>query len=561
MIGTIRKHQNWLWFIIIAAIIISFVYFFSPNAKMNYDQGPRIDLGSINGERITPRQFSEAQKEAMLGMFLRYGEWPKQDERLNQMLEESAYERLVIIAKLKQLNVEVTPEATARMVKQMFRLEPNQSLSAEDFNRFVVAQLLPNKITADDFERFVAHQVGLQHLISVFGMSGKLITPKEAESFYVRENAQIVSQAAIFNYSNYLSQVTASPAAVAEYYTNNQANYRLPKRVQVNYVKFDLAKFEPEVDKEMAADTNLSARISAIYAQQGPEAFKTGTNVMGTNEAFAQIKTRMREFTALSKAKQAAYTFLNDLDKAYSDTNPYKPEDFEKFAQSKGLSVKTTEPFNMQDGPKDIKSEEFVQRAFRLMIDPTEPSHKSLFSSSPIATEDGVYAISLKNEFPSAMQPLDAIRAQVTADYSRSRAMDLAMNAGVALANAATNGLAAGKSFASIAEAQKIKPKSLTPFSLMTRTIPEVNANDFERLQRVASTLPDGKSSQLIPGEYGGYVLYVEKRLPVDTAKMNAELPDYTARLREQRQNAAFGAWFQQAAKEMNLVMPTRSRM
>ena len=40
MIGTIRKHSSWLWFIIIAAVIVSFVFYFSPSSRMgNGDSG------------------------------------------------------------------------------------------------------------------------------------------------------------------------------------------------------------------------------------------------------------------------------------------------------------------------------------------------------------------------------------------------------------------------------------------------------------------------------------------------------------------------------------------
>ena len=39
--------------------------------------------------------------------------------------------------------------------------------------------------------------------------------------------------------------------------------------------------------------------------------------------------------------------------------------------------------------------------------------------------------------------------------------------------------------------------------------------------------------------------MYVRERLPVDSAKMQREMPDFLARMREQRQIAAFQQWLE----------------
>ena len=57
MFGTIRKHQSWLWAIIITVIIISFVWFFSPYTKMHDTGRGMVNLGSIYGRKITDQDF------------------------------------------------------------------------------------------------------------------------------------------------------------------------------------------------------------------------------------------------------------------------------------------------------------------------------------------------------------------------------------------------------------------------------------------------------------------------------------------------------------------------
>jgi hypothetical protein len=80
MIGTIRKHQQWLWIIIILAIIVSFVVYFSPNRTGLFDEEGSYNFGSIKGRPITREQFRNAQNEIVLFYFLRTGKWPTKDE-------------------------------------------------------------------------------------------------------------------------------------------------------------------------------------------------------------------------------------------------------------------------------------------------------------------------------------------------------------------------------------------------------------------------------------------------------------------------------------------------
>src|SRR6266851_3157475 len=59
MIGTIRKHQTWLWAVIITLTIISFVWYFGPSSKMSDARRGPANYGSINGERINQADFEE----------------------------------------------------------------------------------------------------------------------------------------------------------------------------------------------------------------------------------------------------------------------------------------------------------------------------------------------------------------------------------------------------------------------------------------------------------------------------------------------------------------------
>src|ERR1041384_515385 len=104
MIGTIRKHQTWLWAIIITLTVISFVWYFSPYSKMNAGRTGPVNYGSINGERITKEQFDQAVREMDLQYFFRNGSWPTDDEARKR----EAYQWLLLIQEQEKMGIHIS---------------------------------------------------------------------------------------------------------------------------------------------------------------------------------------------------------------------------------------------------------------------------------------------------------------------------------------------------------------------------------------------------------------------------------------------------------------------
>ena len=125
-------------------------------------------------------------------------------------------------------------DAAANWITEAFAGKDNKAVRKEDVDRFVQNQLLPHGLRSEDFFRFARHEVGIQHLISVAGVSGKLVTPQEAEFAFRREKEEIEAEIALFPVTNFMGKVTIDPVAVAGFYTNQAASYRVPERVQVS---------------------------------------------------------------------------------------------------------------------------------------------------------------------------------------------------------------------------------------------------------------------------------------------------------------------------------------
>ncbi len=554
MIGTIRKHQQWLWAIIILAIIVSFVVYFSPNSRNLLEDQGRDNFGTIKGKAITRPQYRDAAAEIELFYFLRFGKWPGREDAQQSGfdIERETYNRIVLVEKLKELNVQPTLEATAKWITDIFRSNEDQTPPMQRYKAFATNELAPHRLTSDDFYRFARHQVAQQHLISVFGLAGKLITPQEAESFYRRLNEPLSTEAVFFSATNYLGQVSSTPAGLQQFYTNNMAEYRLPERMQVSYVKWELTNFLAEADEELSKITNFSKEVDAAYFRQGANAFKDENGKPLSMEA---AKNKMKEGERKRRAyalavRKEANPFLGELMKGHDENNPFTAEDLEKLAKEKKLEVKTTPPFDLRNGTNQLNVPlQFVRAAFSSLSEDREKA---------ILSEDGVYVIAVRQRFPSEIQPFEKVEKQVADDYRAEQSVRLAHQAGMAFDKAVTNETA--KTFSEICAQMNVKAISLPEFSLSTRTLPELGGQaTLDSLQNVAASLSPGKASSFVPTASGGFVLHLKSKLPVDEARMKTELPEFLARQREQRMSAAFGEWFQKLPQELKLAMPVKN--
>jgi hypothetical protein len=115
----------------------------------------------------------------------------------------------------------------------------------------------------------------------------------------------------------------------------------------------------------------------------------------------------------------------------------------------------------------------------------------------------------------------------------------------------------AGHSFASACLAAGLQPQTLPPFSLSTQELPELGDRlQLNQFLRIVANTPAGHASPFVETEDGGFIVYVQSRLPVDQAAMTAGLPQFTAALRRARESEAFNEWLQTEASRQLRTTP-----
>lgn len=542
MFGTFRKHQSWLLVTIIAAMILGLVIYFNPSASSG-PRGPGEQLGTIDGEKVTRTDYINTGREVQLAYLIRRGAWPN-DSSFD--LESQIYQRLFLLKKIKDHQIHVDEESVAQAARNILaQLGGGQPIPVETF----VKEILAPNATEQDFVRYIRNELALQQLFSVVGISSEFVTPQEARQLYIRENQEIATHVVFYSGTNYQTSVgTPTEEELKTFYTNQIFAYRQPEQIQLNYVSFAASNFYAQADTEIAGITNLNQLVDLEYERLGTNAFPEAKI---PEEAKAKIRADHRKQVALRLAYGRAVSFMDEL----LAKDPVVAENLNILARSNNLVVKTTAPFDAQNGPSELDSGEFyAQAAFRLT--PQEP-----FPDQPFSGSDEIYVVALAKRIPSEIQPYETVKDQVASDYRRSRSIETARRAGNDFARALADGLGTGKTFNEIVSGAHVKAVALPPVSLSTTNVAHleglVNLNQFKN---VAFDTQPGKASNFSPTADGGFVVYVEKRLPLDEAKISAELPAFTRLVRQARREEAINAWFQREASQSLRDTPLMQR-
>ncbi len=536
MIGSIRKHSAWLWWIIAGLTIVSFVVFMGTGPGKNGGGGSASGegYGTIYGKEVTAETFALAQREFLIYYWLHNGDWPQKSASFKREdMSRETYVRLLLTRKAKDLGIHVSDEmvnsAAVELLKSLGR--NGQSVPMD---QLVTRVLAPEGLTAADLQRCLRDDLTIQQLVQTMGLTGALVTPQEIGQLYDRENQEVSAQAVFFSASNYLAQVTVTPAALTDFYQKNMAAYREPEQVQVNYVAFEASNYLAQAKAEWGK-TNFEETVEATYRQYGATEF---ADAKTPEEAKAKIRDVLIRNRALADASKQAKEFATTL----FAIDPPKSENLATLAKQKKLTVRTTAPFNAAYGPEDINvPATFTKAAFKMSAD--EPL------AGPIGGTDAAYVIALAKRLPSSIPLIDQIRDRVTQDFKSRSATLLAQSAGTNFHASAKVQMALGKTFAQIALAAGQTPQFLSPFSLSSQDVPEAGSRaEINQLKQAAFTTAPGQIANFMATGDGGFVLFAQSLLPINQQKKNTELPQFTQQVRRGRSNEAFNRWLQAEA-------------
>lgn len=530
MFGTIRKHQQWLWVVIITAVIISFVVYFTPNQGPGNGSLGNQQIGTIDGRAVDDQQVRTALSQAKLSGFLRYGE-AFQSGRAEQMgfnLKQETMQRLFLGMRLKEAGIQVSDDAVATWIREYLK---DPKTGVVNFDAFLKNALQPSGFSESDFFEFVRYEVGMQELERIVGVTGELVTPQEAEAAFRKDNETLTVSLVSFSSSNHLAGVVLNDAKLGEFFTNRLANYRIPERVSLSYVRFPSSNFVATAEAEIAARPNFTNEVEQVYTQRGPDAFRDPSGApMAKDAALAKIREVTIQQRAVQLAAQQANEFANEL----YQMEPATPANLAALASQKGMTVAQTPPFSDNEraqGLDDINPNSIAQALSK--ITPSQPF------LTPLAGQQGVVVGAVAGRTPSSVPSLDAVRNQVENDYKTSASTDAARSAGRAFQSSA-----AGKAFADAAKAASLTPVEFS-FSPSSPSIPGLDGRiNPSQVKAAAGRLTPGAVGEFVPTFDGGFVLALRERKAPAEDLVKSGVGSFLGELRQQREREAFNTWF-----------------
>jgi peptidyl-prolyl cis-trans isomerase D len=547
----IRKHQKWLWLLISASVIISFVWYFNPNQRYNRDRASgRGTVGLIYGEPISMDEYNHARAEAELQHLFTHGTWYENSEANRQLgidINRETKQRLFLIHKIRDYDIRVSDTAVADWITQTFADRETKVFRKESYDGFI-KNIRTKGLEPKDFERYVRTQVGIQHLASAASLPGKFVTPQEVEKSLREEKQKADTIVAFLHLTNFLAKVQVNDTNLVEFYTRNSANYRLPERVQLSYVSFPISNYTAIAEGQLGKITNLNQQIDMMYAQRGANFFTdTNNQVMTPEAAKAKIREEVVHENATVEARKAANALAEALLEKKADTNSPNPaENLEQLAAVLKLEPKVTQPFGRFESPAELNiATRLGEIAFQLT--PEEPS-----IPEPVVGEDAVYVMALKRKVATELPELATIKDRVTEDYKRSEAGKMLREAGAAFAN----NPAAKTNFAQAAVDAGLTIMNLPPLPKTGAMIPELeNRPEAGSIRNTAFTLKEGETSSFMPARDVGFVVHMEKLVPVSEEEMKSEMKNYAEELRRRRASDAFQEWFSKEYQMAKLTL------
>lgn len=556
MIGTIRRHSQTVWWIIVVAVIVSFVWFYGANnASMESLLGRgHGERGRLYGNEIKQSALQSSARQVEFNHFLQDRSSPSRRPRSDDQQRTEVYQQVLLAHELAANAIHPGPEALGLALQDEFK-NPSKPASAnevrEGYNQFL-ASLEKTSFNEADFVGLLRNQVGLSHLRELVSAPAALVSPREAAAEFRRENESLVASAAVFNPSNFLAGVALTPAAIGQYYSNNLARYYSEERLSLTYVRFDASNHMATAEAELAKTPNLANLLQEAYALQTNQNAAAFTDAegkpLGRDAAIARLRGEKVLSTALQRAYKQAAEFYNGLGKKKVTAEQFTAYATNAAANGGGFSIGTTPatatgilPFQAPFG--EVRgAQEALGR-----ISPQAPF------SIPMVGRDAVFVAAFRERMPAAVQPLATIRSRVEDDYKRQESLAAARNAARSFLAQATNGLAAGKAFADIAKAQKAVLVDLPAFSAASAQVDGLPSGlNLGELKNTLAASKAGEAHLLNQGN--PTVVFLKERKPVSDEVVKAGLNAFTDEIRQRRQGGLFGEWFRQKMEDSGIA-------
>ena len=508
MFGTVRKHSQPLWIVIIIMVVISFVVYFTPGYDPFENRGGTateadVELSFARGQVLLERALNMSQQfggflpptlnaQAIAGQF--------DDQDLNRDgevdvsgLDYAAHMRLLRLRKAASLGIIVSDNMVKARLEQMFSNPNDQKFSQDAYTGFLTqyrnAGLLGSgKGGEEQFQELIREQITFQQLDNLMTRSVGFFADEATAGLQAMDNKLYTAQAVFFSTSNRTDSVTNFASIATNFYQTVINDYFIQPKRQVAYVLFPVAPYLEDAEKEIKLDDLVKERIEKHMASTNSVDHFTDAN--GT-KLVAGAALDAAALEDIRKAQQPQLDAIT-LPKAKTPTTKFRKALFERipredwttaqlYAKAKAQGLEVQSAIVDRDNAEALLPQALVDAAFGLNLQSGQ-----LSTSDVKVPGEGYYVWGLEKLIPGRNRQYEELtdeeKAEVKEAFIAAEVKKLASEEGNDYRDTLAELTAEGES---VEDLLNLSKQTVISLPAMTLSATDVNATALEGLATV----------------------------------------------------------------------------
>ena len=508
MFGTVRKHSQPLWIVIIIMVVISFVVYFTPGYDPFENRGGTateadVELSFARGQVLLERALNMSQQfggflpptlnaQAIAGQF--------DDQDLNRDgevdvsgLDYAAHMRLLRLRKAASLGIIVSDNMVKARLEQMFSNPNDQKFSQDAYTGFLTqyrnAGLLGSgKGGEEQFQELIREQITFQQLDNLMTRSVGFFADEATAGQQAMDNKLYTAQAVFFSTSNRTDSVTNFASIATNFYQTVINDYFIQPKRQVAYVLFPVAPYLEDAEKEIKLDDLVKERVEKHMNSTNSVDHFTDAN--GT-KLVAGAALDAAALADIRKAQQPELDAIT-LPKAKAPTTKFRKALFERipredwttaqlYAKAKAQGLEVQSAIVDRDNAEALLPQALVDAAFGLNLQSGQ-----LSTSDVKVPGEGYYVWGLEKLIPGRNRQYEELtdeeKAEVKEAFIAAEVKKLASEEGNDYRDTLAELTAEGES---VEDLLNLSKQTVISLPAMTLSATDVNATALEGLATV----------------------------------------------------------------------------
>ncbi len=511
----LTKHFKWLIVILLAVLIVSFVFTIGNFSPLGGGGRRYVDQPFFEYDLSSERDASEIFGRGRVSLSINIPFYADNQDFLQTY-------SLTRIALLHQANLIGLPRPNKEEFKAFVRSLPAfMDFSTQEFDRSRYTAFLDSLRNANISEMLVTQVLQEDFLIekmrNLLEGPGHML-PHEALEAAKQNDTVWDLQTASLPYASFHPEVSPSREELESYFIRNAFRYLIPAKTEAGFLRFDPAKFidgtyQPDDGEKQIHFVTNKARYQADMplpdpvekeddSSEAPENPETPEVTLDQVEekVIAELRLEQASKHAQNAAEEFAY-FL--FDKEIENGSGA----FSEAIEAQGLELVSLEPYGRDSvATQQGLGPETLNQVFRL--------NESRYFSDPVQDGDQFVILIYRGQTPERSPTLDEVADRVSADLEEELRREKFVAKGQSLKTEIEAALAAGESFESAASSRELDLASFEEYKQSAPAPEGLSAGARNQLEG----LEEGEVSDWVTEPTNGILVFVARKL----------VPDYT---------------------------------